>query len=601
MSECGPVLNDAQLEVAYAPVDARLLVIAGAGQGKTEVVASRIGSLVEEEDLSAMEEVLVLSFSRAAVSAVKNRLHFREVPAPNVRTFDSFASALLLDADIEPKGSFGARIRRATRLLEGTGDDAPEPVARLRHVIIDEIQDLVGDRADFVLTLLSKLDVDTGITALGDPLQSVYDFTLEESYSQTTSVDVFEALQGEFECETVGLGENYRARGADPKRIVELGEELRELEDGDDAELLLEEFVAGMPNLGHIGRWYEHLLEGGKTTAVLCATNADALRVSRWLRWKKVPHVIRRHAQDFGPAKWIAQALGSLPGPKERRSEVEAALERLLDGERAKERWNELKAAEGNGQQYDALDLKRIHRCLGGWATPLPLTESDHSKVIVSTIHRAKGLEFDRVFIVEPTWPPDDEDPWTGVCRDYVALSRARDEVIICEYGRPKASIREERGRFVRKKKNFKTKRTWTESIEFQYSDVETDVPASSGADDVHRVQTILASNDLIGAAVHLQVDEKAVSAHAPSYLLMTDDGRLVGRTSARFNSDFVAFFGCRKGYPKIVNGLTLASVETVAGDPRQSERAGLGSAGFWLVPRVTGLASPDWSVLLER
>lgn len=42
-------LNDEQLEVVEAPADARLLVIAGAGQGKTEVVVSRIRSLVQNE------------------------------------------------------------------------------------------------------------------------------------------------------------------------------------------------------------------------------------------------------------------------------------------------------------------------------------------------------------------------------------------------------------------------------------------------------------------------------------------------------------------------------------------------------------------------
>ena len=88
-------LNHEQLAVVEAAVDARLLVVAGAGQGKTEVVASRIDYLVKSEDLSASREVLVLSFSRAAVTAVRTRLHDRDVPAANVRTFDSFAGQLL--------------------------------------------------------------------------------------------------------------------------------------------------------------------------------------------------------------------------------------------------------------------------------------------------------------------------------------------------------------------------------------------------------------------------------------------------------------------------------------------------------------------------
>jgi DNA helicase-2/ATP-dependent DNA helicase PcrA len=59
-----------------------------------------------------------------------------------------------------------------------------------------------------------------------------------------------------------------------------------------------------------------------------------------------------------------------------------------------------------------------------------------------------------------------------------------------------------------------------------------------------------------------------------------------------------VKAFGCWKGYPRVVGGLTLVSVETVAGDPRCSEHVGLGTSGFWLVPRATGLAAPDWSTV---
>ena len=45
----------------------RMLVIAGAGRGKTEVVCRRIQHLVEDERLSPIGEIVVLSFSRAAV------------------------------------------------------------------------------------------------------------------------------------------------------------------------------------------------------------------------------------------------------------------------------------------------------------------------------------------------------------------------------------------------------------------------------------------------------------------------------------------------------------------------------------------------------
>lgn len=594
-------LNAEQLRVVEADVDARLLVLAGAGQGKTEVVANRIEALVRQADLSASEEILVLSFSRAAVSAVKSRLNLRDVAVPNVRTFDSFANLLLQDAGIEPKGGFDDRIRRATQVLEG-GGDTPDTVDPLKHIFIDEVQDLVGDRADFVLALLRRLGDDAGITALGDPLQGVYDFQLEGSKSKTKSKDLFEAFKTEFGCGLVNFQRNYRARGIGPKRVVMLGKELDqhwEDKDGAGAKSCLEEVVEELPQHGVIGRWFDEVAQDGRTTAILCATNADALRVSRFLRWKEVAHTIRRLAQDFGAARWVAQALGPLPGPKERRSEVEGALGKLLDETEAAAGWRELKLLEGRSTEFDALDLIRVHKRIRAGAIPLALTEPDNSSVVVSTIHRAKGLEFDRVFLVKPTWLPDEES-WTRVCRDYVALSRARDEITVCEYGRPKASITEFRGRFQRRKWSPRTKRHWTESVEFQYNDIEVGVPACTGVVSALEVQAMLAIDGLAGSPLHLQLDEVVSTPEVPSYLILTEDGRLVGRTSDHFNTDFVRAFGCRKGYPVIVDGLTLASVETVAGDARYSEDVGLGTSGFWLVPRATGLVRPDWKDVVK-
>ncbi|OBR98753.1 hypothetical protein A9W98_33745 [Mycobacterium gordonae] len=592
-------LNDEQLSIVEAPANARLLVIAGAGQGKTEVVVSRIDALVQNEGLTASEEVLVLSFSRAAVSAVRTRLDVRDVARATVRTFDSFASVLLLDAGIQAEGGFDARIRRATQLLK-EAEEAPHDVELLRHIVIDEVQDLVGDRADFVTAILNWLDDDAGITALGDPLQGVYDFQLEDSLSKTSSQDVFDALTSRFKCERVGLGKNYRARGKLPKKVVLLGDELRRTEDGDDAEALLEDLVLDLPDRGEIDEWYDLLTPGnGKTTAVLCTTNADVLRVSRYLNEHGISHAVRRQAQDFGAAKWIAGALGPLPGPKERRSEVEAALERLLAKHEVEEKWNELKAAEGRMREFDNLDIFRVSRLVKARALPLPLTEPDASSVIVSTIHRAKGLEFDIVFIVEPTWIPDEEDTWTRVRRDYVALSRARDEIYLCSLPRPKSSIyADERyyGRF--KEEVFSTRKKgkkWTRAFEFQYNDVETNYPTFSQDVGAQQVQKLLQSADLVGLTVTAELDE-ASTDESPSYLLFTERGQLVGRTSVGFDDAFMHYFSWLDRWPHTIDGLSLVSVETVAGDPRESEKAGLGSSGFWLVPRVTGLARPDLS-----
>ncbi|MFD3425567.1 UvrD-helicase domain-containing protein [Nocardia fluminea] len=595
-------LNDEQRATVEASIDDRLVVLAGAGQGKTEVVAARVGFLVEAEQLSASTEILVLSFSRAAVTAVRNRLELREVVAANVRTFDSFAGQILLDADIEPVGSFEARIRQATQVLEGS-DEVPFEVESLRHIVMDEVQDLVGDRADFVLALLRRVGDEVGLTALGDPLQGVYDFQLGESKSKTSSQRVFEAFGSEFGATTVGLGENYRARGSEPQKVVELGKQLRDMSDAREAAAALDEFESSLLSLGEVDDWADMLSTDGATTAVLCATNGEVLRVSRYLTENGIRHAVRRRAQDFGAAKWVAQALGSLDGPVVRRSEVEENLERILGQERGEDAWYLLKAAEGNTRHIDVLNLARIRALVKSGTVPLTLTEPDSSNVIVSTVHRAKGLEFDRIFLVDRAYVREDEDPWAVVRARYVALSRARDVIFRCELPRTYAVYQEMnwlRDRILERVINRKSTRKRTNAVEFTYRDVEVDVPVTVRR-DAHVVQTNLDATDLVGAPVLASLDVERSTADLPSYVLSVEDGRVVGRTSAGFNESFVKAFSMRGGsWPAELLGLSLVSVETVAGDPRRSQELDVSHSGFWLAPRIIGLAQPDWSNMEE-
>lgn len=600
-------LNEAQRAVVEAPIEARLLVTAGAGQGKTEVVAARIGYLVEVEALSASTEVLVLSFSRAAVQAVRSRLDLREVAQANVRTFDSFAGRLLVEADIDPVGSFEARIRQATKYLV-EAEEMPYELETLRHVVMDEVQDLVGDRADFVIALLRRLDSEVGITALGDPLQGIYEFQLNDSRSKTTSIDVFDALLAEFRTRRVGLGVNYRARGEDPKKVLALGETLRSEFDVAKAKSVLDDFDAELNDLGEIEDWADLLPRVRARTAVLCATNGEVFRVSRYLTEVGVPHIVRRPAQDFGAAKWVALALRDLNGPVVARSAVEASLESLIGHNKAEDYWFLLKNAEGDIRKRNELNISRLRVLIRSGAIPLTLTEPDGSDVIVSTVHRAKGLEFDRVFLVDPGYVRKDEDPWAAVRSRYVGLSRARDEVFVCSLPRTWASFRQEDWLSNRmlERVSFKTKAKSTtkrtRSMEFRYNDVETEIPFSSVNFTAADAQSSLQDAKIVGEKLEAVLDLERSTSESPCYSLMTTGGRYIGRTSDEFNEAFVkAFFGGRGGnYPSSLTGLSVVSVETVAGDPRVSQRMDISFSGLWLAPRIIGLAQPDWSNMEE-
>lgn len=80
---------------------------------------------------------------------------------------------------------YDGRIRHALAIVDKV-PDARLDIRQYRHVVVDEVQDLVGDRADFVDAILRALAADAGFTLLGDPAQGIYEFQLKGSHSRTT-------------------------------------------------------------------------------------------------------------------------------------------------------------------------------------------------------------------------------------------------------------------------------------------------------------------------------------------------------------------------------------------------------------------------------
>ena len=104
-------LNKEQKEAVDSVDDGPVIVVAGPGTGKTQILALRIGNILKKTGASP-DEVLCLTFTNSGVKAMKNRLEkYIGESANNVQvsTFHSFALRLieknygLLDFDFEPK------------------------------------------------------------------------------------------------------------------------------------------------------------------------------------------------------------------------------------------------------------------------------------------------------------------------------------------------------------------------------------------------------------------------------------------------------------------------------------------------------------------
>src|SRR4029077_13951465 len=83
-------LNRAQKE-AVDTIDGPVMVVAGPGTGKTQILALRIANILQKTDIKA-DGILCLTFTNAAVSAMQDRLqkYIGEASAKvNIFTFHS--------------------------------------------------------------------------------------------------------------------------------------------------------------------------------------------------------------------------------------------------------------------------------------------------------------------------------------------------------------------------------------------------------------------------------------------------------------------------------------------------------------------------------
>ena len=573
-----PQLDEGQRTVANAAVGERFYVTAGPGSGKTETVSARIRYLLEEEDLSG-EEILVISFSRAAVEAVQRRQRLNGGRSwVWVTTIDSLAARVLLEegVDITELG-FDARIKKLTGMLaeEGVEDLLPD----VRHVIIDEVQDVVGIRANLVVHILDRLSTNVGFTMLGDPKQGIYDFQLDEAFSDP---DLLLQSAREIGAVEVGLCGQYRAASRDAERAMKLrGRGRTDLAWIGD----MRGFIADMPSFDSDGL-ADQLKEMHGSIAVLTQSNAQALTVARDLYVREIQAELLARSTDRSIDSWVADVLADAPG-----SLTKDQFHDLV-GARASidcdEAWFLLRSITMSKTKF--LNVRDTAQRLANGIVPVALTRQ-RSQLTVSTVHRAKGLEFDHVLLLDPGEWYGEQDSQFGRTL-YVAITRPRRRLFAFQRQFAdrywKTDDRTERAY----RTNYKGK--GTTGFEIRGTDWRELAPPGTD-DDPAAAQAVL--KELASANLPVRVDirfnayESTLSR--PRYDAYWDDV-CIGTLDDQFTQAFLRQLGgaVRNNWPEIA-GTFFTGVETVAGPPQTGP---VGGNGLWLSPLIVGPATLDWS-----
>jgi len=140
-------LNNDQRE-AVDTIEGPVMVIAGPGTGKTQILACRIAKILLETD-TAPQNILCLTFTDAGVVAMRKRLvRFLGSDAykVNIHTFHSFCnkviqeqSRLLRKPDLEPLSEL-ERVQFVKELIDGFPND--HPLKRLKGEVYYDLGNL---------------------------------------------------------------------------------------------------------------------------------------------------------------------------------------------------------------------------------------------------------------------------------------------------------------------------------------------------------------------------------------------------------------------------------------------------------------------------
>ena len=171
-------LSERQMEIVTDKDSRCIVVAAGPGSGKTRVLVHKLASLLLLEDVKH-EQLLMLTFSRAAATEFKQRLmnlignaaHFVEI-----KTFHSYCFDLLgRIGNLEEAKNV---VATAAEMIN-QGEVEPNKIGKT-VLVIDEAQDMSVEEYTLVKALMNANE-EMRVIAVGDDDQNIYEFRGSDS------------------------------------------------------------------------------------------------------------------------------------------------------------------------------------------------------------------------------------------------------------------------------------------------------------------------------------------------------------------------------------------------------------------------------------
>ena len=189
--------------IITAPLDSHIILNSGPGTGKTYTIIQRLIYILAN-GLCPADEICILCYTRSAKKVVESKIDqavtdgLIQPSAKNicVLTFDSYATYFLMDMKNQgvirenfESYDYNDRIKLFNKYI------TQEDFEGISYFIVDEIQDLVNERAKMVLKILNCLKC--GYLLAGDRCQSIYDYEADDD-ATLDSVEFYKRAEMQF-------------------------------------------------------------------------------------------------------------------------------------------------------------------------------------------------------------------------------------------------------------------------------------------------------------------------------------------------------------------------------------------------------------------
>ncbi|MCU0423132.1 MAG: RecQ family ATP-dependent DNA helicase [Bacteroidia bacterium] len=424
-------LSDVQRKIIDDKTSPYIVVAAGPGSGKTKVLVHKLASLLLMEDVKH-DQLLMLTFSRAAATEFKKRLielignaaHYIDI-----KTFHSYCFDLL--------GKIGT-IHDSESIIKVTVDKIKNNEVEANRItktvlVIDEAQDMNEAEFELVKTLMDRNE-EMRVILVGDDDQNIYEFRGSNSKYLISFIKDKNATKYE-------LVKNYRSKA----NLVYFSNQLAETIKHRLKEVPI---LPHQPDLGNLKIVHhkgnelilpliEDILTSGLsgTTCILTHNNDDALLIVGLLIENGLQAKLIQTNKEFSlynldEVRFFLNQLNLTEDTFVISDDVWGNAKRSLINEYL--RSPKLEICNNLIKEFERIASKTKYKT----DFEIFIRESkledfinvNSEIILVSTIHKSKGREFDNVFLHLQNFDISNEERKRGL---YVAMTRAKRNLTI--------------------------------------------------------------------------------------------------------------------------------------------------------------------------